>query len=182
MKDKRIWIADIIGLVATLSLLGGGGWYVFAKPDTASARMAALAGEVAQLNTDRIQLQSVQDQFSRQRRDLLEHAKEMGRLPDDSPLDQELKRITNLAGANDIKILEVTPLAVVRYPNVLSTQFSLKTEGTFADYVQFFESYEQSESWSDMTHIAMAPANPGGDATNAMRRGELTVSFFSLFQ
>lgn len=182
MKDRTILLVDIIGALVVATTIVGAGWYVFIKPDTASSQLHALSADVRQLQVDQSQMRTVLDAQKTTRLAVLASADELGQLPDESPIDQDLKKITSIASDNGIKILEVIPVATVRYPSILELRYKIKAEGSFPGHVRFLRDYEACSFWSDMTYLSMVETMGETGAEGPNRQSELTVSFFSSYQ
>ncbi len=182
MKNRPLLLIDLVGTLVVSAIVGGVGWYAFIKPDTASSQMFALTEEVSQLQNEQLQLQGMLDVRTARRQELLASAEGLGRLPDESPIDQDLNKIVALANRNHVKILEVAPVSTIRYPNILELRYRIKTEGSFRDHVGFLQSYEACSFWSDMAYLSVGPVAVASAIPNPTRRSELTVSFFSSYQ
>lgn len=182
MKSQPLIIIHVGGALATLAVVVSVAWYAFADPETASGQLHQLSREVKELNEDLMRLHAVLDQQSNRQRKLLEAAQRLGRLPSKSPIDRDLKKISALASANGVKLLEVAPTSTVRYPNVLELRYRVKAEGVYADQLGFLADFERSAFWADVTYLRLAQRTKDQDGSDPIRQSEITVSFFSAFQ
>ena len=182
MRNQPLVMIHVGGTLVTLAVVVGVGWYAFADPETASGQLRQLSGEVKALNQDLSRLHRALDVQTERQRNLVESAKELGRLPSKSPIDRDLRTITALASANGVKLLEVAPTSTVRYPNVLELRYRVKAEGSYGDQLGFLSDFEQCTFWADVTYLRMAQRTKQPDGSDPTRQSELTVSFFSAFQ
>ena len=124
-------------------------------------------------------LSSVQKelQLERDYAQRLEQAKNEGRLLENSPMEQNLKLLTELVERQSLLLTKVTPGSFNQSENIAQRRFLLKSSGRFEDMVSFFAQFETSPFWADVTHVKITRSVlPGSSAAGDL---ELAVSFFS---
>lgn len=176
MKAGSLLVVDAVGALVVTASLGMGVWYGLLNTDSASVQIHELSAGVAELDWNLTAAQSDLDALQAARRRLQEELGDRDLLPEQAPVERDLRAISALAGRNRLVLIEFTPAGSLRYPAVLEQRYRLTATGSFADYVRFLGDFEASSSWSDITYLKLASTDP---RTGGGKTCELTVSLYS---
>ncbi|MFQ5489713.1 MAG: hypothetical protein ACE5GE_03225 [Phycisphaerae bacterium] len=176
MKIKSLAIVDAIGAATALACAAGGMWFGFVGSDQTTGRIDLLTEQVAQLSG---LLEGLQAARLRQE-DIFHQRSEAfgGRdlLPEASPVEHELRTVTDLAREHGLDLTGLVPLGYWDYPGLREVRYRMTAKGTYTSYVRFLHAFEQAASWSDVTYLRMDSADP--QVPND-KYGELTVSLYA---
>jgi len=177
--QRSLMLIDGAASLLVISLIWAVGWYAFLKPDTATSQMRELSAELAQMHADLRRLRSELDRSATERDGLLAEVEKTGRLPDRSPIDQDLKTITALANRFGVKFLQVEPLPGADYPSVKELRYRVKSIGTYEDHLRFLDAFERCAFWADVTHLTLEQSKAEMVKFDPIRKSELILSFYS---
>ncbi|NOS99478.1 MAG: hypothetical protein HOP29_02500 [Phycisphaerales bacterium] len=178
MIPRSIWLVDAAGLAVTAGLLSAVSWYALLKPDTASSQVHALQTDVAQARADLRQLHGALDEKTNEYRTLMKRSEQVGKLPEKSPIDFDLRSITAVAKSKNVEFLHVEPIATILYPDVTEFRYHVRAGGAFADQLSFFESFESCSFWADVTHVRLSETKTPSTDGRMRVESDLTLSFY----
>ncbi|MFH0982683.1 MAG: hypothetical protein V2A79_14255 [Planctomycetota bacterium] len=178
-RPHSITIIDGVGGMLVGALAAAGIWQTFLKPSTASADLrewkAALADKSRDLATLEHELGN-QETLLAERKEQLSAA---GTLPAQTPIEDDLRTITELARRNNVRLTEVTPLGSVSYPGIKEVRYHLRGSGPCADLARMLSQFEACDFWGDITYLQIvSPKNAAGVRTDE-REVDVTVAFYS---
>jgi len=177
--QRSLWLIDGIAALVIIAIAWAVGWYAFFKPDTATSQMRALSGDLSQMRADLRRLRSALDRTTDEHQAMLVEVEKTGRLPDRSPIDQDLKTITALANRYGVKFLHVEPVPGTEYPSVKEMRYRVKSIGTYEDHLRFLDAFEQCAFWADVTYFTLDQTKADMVKFDATRKSELILSFYS---
>ena len=179
---RTLWPIDLAGALLTAALLYTAGWYALFRADAASTRVPTLALELeAKEHELRVLRATLQDR--REELDILNaEIRQKGRLPDRSPLEQDLATISSLAEANGVTIEGVEPIAEIHYPSVLERCLRIQTVGSFTNHLRFLRAFESCSFWADITYLKLEQTKEEMLHLSPTRHSSFVLSSFSAVQ
>lgn len=179
MKRHSLLIYDVLGSMATLAIAGVGVWSGLVHLPTVAGRHADLS-----LRLDRAQKAlslaetNVQNEMARAV-DLEAQLASRGALPDQTPVEENLRAVTQLARQNDVELIELQPdPARKEYAGITELRYSVRGRGVFIRLLGMLADFERSGIWADVTQLKMISPAAGPDADDR-RVMELAVSLFA---
>ncbi len=176
MKLNSVVMIDIAGALSVAACLGTSFWFSFYGTGATAKTLHALNQEVRHAED----MQSRMDEAIRRKTDAGHERQdtvgESDFLPQATPVERELRQLSELARKNGLQVAGLMPLGAYQYPGIQELRYKMTTSGTFNDYVQFLDDFQQSSSWADVTFLKMASADP---QVTQNKRADLTFSFYS---
>jgi len=176
VKVPQLILVDVIGAAVALSCAAVGVWEGLLKPNNAGQKIHDLSGELSQLEEEVEKAKAVlaaQRDAYRQRQSALG---ERDLLPENVPVERDLRALSDLAVRNGLEVREFSPLGTRRYPGVQEVRFALRTTGGFDNYLGFLRGFEASSSWADITFLKVDSTSL---QTGEGKSGEMTVCLYS---
>jgi hypothetical protein len=179
MKQQSLLTYDVIGAAATLAVAGIGFWSGLVHLPQVAGRQADL-----DLRLDRAQksLSAAEADAEREMaraEDLESQLASRGALPHETPVEENLRTVTQLARQNDVELMEVQPDPARKdYSGITELRYTVRSRGLFASLVDMLADFEQAGIWADVTQLKMTSATAGADGDDR-RVMELAVSLFA---
>lgn len=177
--EKSVVLVNLIGGILACVLAYAGIWQMFLVPKTASAELKDLRAILADRTQD---MTTLEHELGKQK-DLLEQREaeleSRGAPPTQTPIEDDLRTITELAQRNGLHLMNVTPAGSVEYPGIREIQYHVTCCGIYTDLAKMLRQFEACDFWGDITCLKIESAkNTAGCGPNT-RQMELTVSFYS---
>lgn len=170
---------DLTGAAMTVALLLMGGWYGLWRPSAAVAELTRLRKEMDLKCKDQATLERETATFNTTLQERQRELAGTGAPPAKSPIEEDLRTITESMRRHGLRVSEVGPLGSTAYPGVLESRYRVRAGGTCAEIVRAFQDFEACRFWGDITHLQIgAPGSEKGQGTDT-REIELCVSFYS---
>lgn len=179
MKRQPLLIYDAVGLIATLVVAGVGVW-------SGAVHLPQIAADQTDLNLrlDRAQ-QALNAAEASLRSELARAANlesqlaERGALPSQTPVEEDLRAVTQLARQNDVELMEVQPdPARKEYTGITELRYTVRGRGPFDRLLGLLTDFERAGIWADVTQLKII--SPAAGANGDDRRViELAVSLFA---
>jgi Tfp pilus assembly protein PilO len=178
-KDRTIWGIDLTGgvLTAACAIIAVG--HLVGPTRAVGQRIRELQTEVRTRESELADLRITLHQRQNAASELAEKLRALGSLPSETPVEQDLRTIADLAHAHGLRLSEVSPHSTVEYPGVQELRYVLIGEGRFDDWVGFLARFQKCSFWADVTYVRLSqPVKAELDST-ATAQAELTVSFYA---
>ena len=173
---KPLIVVDVLGGLAALACAAAGIGFGWIGSDQTARRIDVLTNQGIQLNRRMAALKTAlhrqQDLF--QQRTQAFGARDL--LPEASPVERELRTVTDLARSNGLEVTGLVPIGSWNYPGLREVRYRMTTSGSYTSYVRFLRAFEQAASWSDLTFIELSSADP---QSSEQKLGELTISLYA---
>lgn len=154
-------------------------WLIAVRPDGAKGEIAEYTRLIQAAEED---LSSLQAGCDRQRRILASKRAELaehGRLPDQTPVEEYSRMLSELAARHRLRVISQKPLSSRQYPGLLEQRFAYEVTGSLAELVHFFEAIEHAEFWADIGYLKIQSSRSVPGQTPTDRVATLTLSLFS---
>ena len=176
MKVSSLILVDAIGVLAVAACVAVGLWCGLLGAGDASQQIRELTAQVQQLDES---LRRMRTTLKRQsgvydQRQAAFGARDL--LPESTPVERELRAISDLARRHRLELTGFTPLGSKYYPGVRELRYRMTSKGRFGDYLRFLRDFEAGDSWADITLLSLSSANA---QTSEGKAGELTISLYS---
>lgn len=183
MRESRRLIAyDILGTVLSVLALGVGLWTgVIRYPQ--SNRL--LHGARNRLEQTRMKARLMDVAIRTKQTEIEELERKLaieGALPARTPTDTTLRKLTEIAEKNGVKMTNVRPLDVQTHASLTEQRFSINATCAFDHLVDFLSAFENTDVWADVTGISIAADGRTNKTTNSATGVSLVVSLFSMSQ
>jgi len=179
-QQQSVLIVNLVGGALACVLAVAGVWQTVLRPNTASAELRESKLTLADKTRDLAVLRHELDNQS----ELLEGCQATlttaGARPERTPIEDNLRTITDLARRNDIELTEVTPLVTASYPGILETRYRVRGRGAYVNLANTLRQFEACDFWGDITHLHIDGSSRAAETGTYARELELTVSFYSV--
>lgn len=181
-REQSTLTIDLAGAATVLALLLTGAWSGLIRTSPAKAELNGIRTE---LELKRRDLAGMQRELAKFQSTLREREGEMAGLgapPERSPIEEDLRTLSELMTRHGLHVAEVSPLGSNSYPGVLESKYRLRAGGRCSDLAQALRGFENCRFWGDITHLQIsAPAGRGAGAAE-FREADLTLSFYTTIQ
>jgi hypothetical protein len=177
MKRDSLFIYDLVGATVTLALIGAGVWCGVVRPHGTSRRIATLESNLAEIQATQRANEDVVRRKTSELTTLTQDLNRRGALPDQSPVEADLRTLTQVAQVNGFEIVEVAPLTSHVYPGVSELRYRIKGRSSYAGLIAFLIDFEQTGFWADIVDLKVDRAPAAKD--DQTRSVELVVSLFA---
>jgi Tfp pilus assembly protein PilO len=181
-KDRTILGIDLVGGVVAVACAVFAVAYWMGPARAAGERIRALQAEVKSREGEVTDLRITLRERQETAKKLEDQVRALGALPAETPVEQDLSTITDLARSHGLKLGEVSPHSTVEYPGVHELRYILVGEGPFKDWVEFLASFQKCSFWADVTYVRCAQPAKADLISSAPARTELTVSFYAAME
>jgi Tfp pilus assembly protein PilO len=178
-KDRTILGIDLAGGVLTAACAVIAVGHLAGPTRAAGQRIRELQTEVKSRESEVADLRITLHERQETAKELEDQLRTLGSLPAETPVEQDLGTITDLARSHGLKLGEVSPHSTVEYPGVQELRYLLIGEGRFEDWVEFLASFQKCSFWADVTYVRCTQAAKADLNSSATARTELTVSFYA---
>lgn len=179
MKRSSIIIIDVCGAGIVAACALGFVWMLLLRDDVTKQEIDVLRGEIRSMRDD---LSRLHGELDAQRAEVDQRRKDLaleGKLPNRTPVEQDLQAVYDVAKAHDIQVTGVTPLASRSYPGLLEQRYALETLGRMPSFTRFFKAIEDADLWVDIGYLKMESRPPGPTDADKRQKAVLTLSLFS---
>lgn len=176
MKLSSLLVIDVLGAAVALGCAGAGLRYGLLKPNSAPAQINDLSAEVEQLEETLVKMRAALDG---QRATYSQREATLGErdlLPENTPVERDLRAISDLAQENRLELNDFTPVDTKRYPGVLEVRYRLRSSGRFADYLGFLRGFQGGSFWADIARLKLVSTSA---ETQEGKSGELIICLYS---
>lgn len=178
-KDRTIWGIDLTGGVLTAACAVIAVGHLVGPTRAVGQRIRELQAEVKGRESELADLRVTLHQRQEAAKALADKMRALGSLPAETPVEQDLRTIADLARFHALRLSEVSPHSTVEYPGVRELQYLLIGEGQFEEWVAFLTSFQKCSFWADVTYVKFSQPGKAGLDSSATARAELTVSFYA---
>jgi len=176
MKMPPFLLVDACGVLVVAGLASVGLRYGLSGADQTAHQVRTLAAAVDDLTYNARRMKNTLEAQRAAYQARSSDFEEGDLLPEKTPVEADLRVISDLARRNHLQLTEFTPLGTTRYPGVCERQYRFKAGGTFAWHVGFLRDFRRSASWADITFVKLLSPDP---QTLGDKACELVVSLYS---
>ena len=176
VKVSALFLVDVLGALAVLAIAWVGVWQGVLSADETSTQIKELSTAV---NEQEHILSRMKTALESQREAHLASQATLGErdlLPEETPVENDLRAISDLAQRNSLELTEFTPQGSANYPGIEETRYRLQARGQFARYLGFLRDFQQSASWADITYLKLTSSDA---QTQNDKAGDLIFSLYS---
>jgi len=178
--QRRIFLAIDLATAAVLIVCAGVTvWMVGFRENRADVEFRDLTQQIDQMRRD---ISIIDGAIDANRLSIAQRRVEinaLGKLPDRTPVERDLRTLVELASTRGVSVLRVTPLPSRAYPGLLEVRYSLETSATLANLMNFLKAVEDDPLWADVGYVRLERAKDDRAAREGDRMAVLTVSLFS---
>jgi hypothetical protein len=178
MRNRSLIVYDVIGAAVTCAAAALGIWSAFFHVQISSNRLQGARDQVSKSTAQLAEVELALRQTQTERARLAADIAERGALPQNSPIEEDLRNITQLARGSGVELVNVAPMPAQKYPGLLEQRYTMQTRSDFPGLVSFLHQFETLPLWADVSGITI-----GDQARNTgempMRTSSLVVSFFA---
>jgi len=179
MKLTSLLVIDVLGAAVVTACAGVGLWYGLFKFNSAPAQIRDLSAEVEELEQTLGKMRAALDGQRATYRQREATLGERDLLPENTPVERDLRAISDLVRQNRLELNDFTPVGTKRYPGVREARYRLRTSGRFADYLGFLRGFQAGSFWGDIARLKLVSA---GAQTPENKSGELVVTLYSAIE
>jgi hypothetical protein len=178
-RPNALWMVDLAGGALVCVLAACAAWHVFLRPSSAAAQLSTLGAALTEKARDTGLLE-----FERAKQQVLlaerqEALRAHGAPQAESPVEDHLRTVAELARRNEVRLGAVTPVGAVSYPGVREVRYHVEARGSYAALAALLRQFETCTFWGDITHLQLGrPKNAPGEVPED-RELDLTVCFYS---
>ncbi len=174
---KRSLLAyDLFGAAAAIAVGTVGLWSGLVRPQTSSQQLNDLQTRLAEARTSYETTLTAIERKSIELNRLRTKVQENGSLPQRSPVEADLRRLSQLAVDNHVQLVEIAPLATEQYPGLTELTYSAHASGTFGGLMAFMRDFERAPFWADISRVRLSRK---GSLDDPHRSAEIVVSLFA---
>ena len=179
MRSSSLIIFDVAGAAVTICVAALGVWCGLLHPQTTSRHLADLQSKLTATRSSLRIAESATHQQLLELAALQEDIRLRGALPSRSPVEADLRTITEVALNNQIELAEVKPDATKEYPGITESKYLVEARSTYEDILGFLREFEQSAFWADITELEISSQGRKGHQNDTLRSAEFVVSLFA---
>ncbi len=176
MTIRSVYVVDAVGVLAVAALVWAGVEYGLLDVDRSSQEIRQLSGKVDELREAATRMHASLDTQQEELRSRQEALGDGDLLPEQTPVEDDLRAVSDLARQNNLELIEFTPMGAAQYPGVQETRYRMRTKGRYAQHSGFLRDFQRCASWADITFLKMESPNA---RTPDDKSGEMTVSLYS---
>lgn len=176
MKLTSLFVIDVLGAAVVAACAGVGLWYGLFKSNSAPVQIRDLSAEVEEREQTLGKMRAALDEQQAAHRQREATLGERDLLPENTPVERDLRAISDLARQNRLELNDFTPVGTRRYPGVLEVRYRLRSSGRFADYLGFLRGFQDASFWADIARLKLVSTSA---QTQENKSSELIVSLYS---
>jgi hypothetical protein len=173
---------DLMAGVAIVALIAVGSWNGLLRASPAKAELARIRSELEGKRRDLAGLEREAAHFETALREKQAAMASAGAPPARSPIEQDLRTLTELMRRHGLHVAEISPLGSTSYPGVLESKYRLRASGRCAELAQALRGFEGCRFWGDITSLQISSPAGSPGASGDTREADLTLSFYSAVQ
>jgi hypothetical protein len=170
---------DATGATIAAALLLLGSWYGLLRPSAARAELTRLNADMELRRKDLVALERESAGFTSTLQKLESELASAGAPPAKSPIEEDLRTITELMRRHGLHVSEVSPIGSTAYPGVQESRYRVRARGHCAEISATLRDFEGCRFWGDITSLQVQVAGAGKTLWAEGVDVEMTVSFYS---
>ena len=155
-------------------------WLTAVRPDGAKSEITGLTRLIQAAQKDLIDQRAACDHQRAVLADRSAELAESGHLPEQTPLEEYFRTLSDLAARHQLRVVRQNPLSSRRYPGLLEQRFAYEKTGSTPDLVHFFKAIETIDFWADISYLKVESGQSPYGRTPSDRVATLTLSLFSV--
>lgn len=183
MGIQGLFIPRVDGIGGTVVMLGicVAAWFGPLKADSAAEALEGITNTQHEMQAEHSRLQKAIQVNMDQWRALKEQARREGNLDDQLPVQDRLRTIREMAARHGWHDLQIMPVQWRSAVDVAEQTFSISGRAEYYELISFFKSFEQSETWADISHLSIEPVRDPSSHGEMECRVALTLNFYSSY-
>ncbi len=183
MRSNRLVMARIDGVGGAVVLAGicTVTWFGSLKTDSAADQLEQMRNNQLDMQVEHYRLQKAIERNVAEWRSLKEKAQREGNLDDQLSVQERLRAIREMAdrhGWDDVQIMPVQWRSAI---DVAEQTFSISSRATYYEMISFLKAFERSDTWADISHLAIKPIRTDHVHDEQQCQLELTLNFYSSY-
>lgn len=178
-KGQSLLMYDAVGMLLVLAALAVGVWTGLIAPGSGNQALGYARTELDRILRDANTMEAaVHAQESDLSKLKLKVAAE-GALPTRSPVEANLREITDLANRHYIKVSNILPVGLREHAGVTELKQAITANGAYADLISFLRGFEKAKFWADIIELKISNRATRGDESMVKPTVSLDVSLFA---
>lgn len=179
MKRSSLVLVDVVGGALVVAGVSTFVWLTFLRDHSAACEIDALTHSVSAMRRDVALLRGTLDAKRSELAERQKHLADEGHLPQRTPVEQDLRTLSELARRHQVRVVRVLPLPAQEYPGLLELRYALEASGSMPSLMHFFKAIEDADLWADIGYLQVKAGRSPGLQETPERSALLTVSLFS---
>ena len=182
MSSKRLVIPRVDGIGSILMVAGlcTFAWFGPLKADSAADELEQIRTAQLEMQTEHSRLQKAFERNVVEWRSLKEKARREGKLDEQLPVQERLRAVRELADSHGWRDVHIMPVQWRSAIDVAEQTFSISASASYHQLLSFFQAFERSDTWADISHLAIKPLLKEQSSEQQCQL-ELTLNFYSSY-
>lgn len=182
MSSNRLVIPRVDGIGSILMVAGLCifAWFGPLKADSAAVELEQIRSAQLEMQTEHSRMQKAIGRNVAEWRSLKEKAQREGKLDEQLPVQERLRAIRELAGQHGWRDVHIMPVQWRSAVDVAEQTFSISATVSYYQLLSFFQAFERSDTWADISHLAIKPLLKEQSGEQQCQL-ELTLNFYSSY-
>jgi len=178
MRKTSLLAYDLVGAAVACGVAALGAWCAFYHVHVSVDRQQRARTALSSATTQLAEIESALRQARVERARLAADITQRGALPQRTPIEEDLRELTQLARGNGVELVQVTPMPQEKYPGLVEIRYAVQARSDFTSLVAFLRGFETSNLWADITGLNIGGSAGRAEAVEGERSSALVVSFF----